>query len=361
MKRAFSTRVGFRPVLSGLVLCVAAGAVFSLLHAPLPWLIGPLLAMAYGKFLGANLASPKGGRAAGQLLIGCALGLYFTPVVAREVVAYWPLLITAAVFAVLLAYVSGWFLVRTTGLDGTTALFASVPGGAAEMTVLGERFGARVDRVVVGQSLRVMIIVVVVPFGFTSLGIHGIDPYLPGVLEVKALGLLALLAMAVLSGGLLMWLGVPNAWMLGPLAVTVGLTVAEVGLSAIPVWLSNAAQVLLGCALGSGFERESLRTAPKFIAMVCVSVVLVVLASALFAWGAALVATVPIATMVLATVPGGMAEMCITAKVLQLGVPLVTAAHVTRVIILVTLTAPSFRIAKRLRRSIRGRAARPEG
>jgi len=32
--------------------------------------------------------------------------------------------------------------------------------------------------------------------------------------------------------------------------------------------------------------------------------------------------------------------MCVTAKVLQLGVPLVTAAHVTRVIILVTTNGP---------------------
>jgi len=87
--------------------------------------------------------------------------------------------------------------------------------------------------------------------------------------------------------------------------------------------------------------------------MVCASVVLAVLVSALFAWGLALAGTVPISTMVLATAPGGMAEMCVTAKVLQLGVPLVTAAHVTRVIILVTTTAPIFRFAKHVRRNWR--------
>ena len=87
--------------------------------------------------------------------------------------------------------------------------------------------------------------------------------------------------------------------------------------------------------------------------MVCASVVLAVLVSALFAWGIALAGTVPISTMVLATAPGGMAEMCVTAKVLQLGVPLVTAAHVTRVIILVTTTAPMFRLAKHVRRNWR--------
>ncbi len=69
--------------------------------------------------------------------------------------------------------------------------------------------------------------------------------------------------------------------------------------------------------------------------------------------GPLLAMAVPISTMVLATAPGGMAEMCVTAKVLQLGVPLVTAAHVARVIILVTTTAPTFRMAKRLTRRLR--------
>src|SRR5256884_3070833 len=80
---------------------------------------------------------------------------------------------------------------------------------------------------------------------------------------------------------------------------------------------------------------------------------LAMLGSALCAWGLAVLGAVPISTMVLATAPGGMAEMCVTAKVLQLGVPLVTAAHVARVVILVTTTAPMFRLAKRVRRSWR--------
>ena len=167
-------------------------------------------------------------------------------------------------------------------------------------------------------------------------------------------GLLALLQRtAATASALLAKLGVPNAWMLGPLAVAVAPTLAEVGLSVVPVWLSNSAQLLLGCALGSGFDRKSLSTAPRFVAMVCASVILAILVSALFAWGLALAGAVPISTMVLATAPGGMAEMCVTAKVLQLGVPLVTAAHVTRVIILVSITGPMFRLAKYLRRSWR--------
>jgi uncharacterized membrane protein AbrB (regulator of aidB expression) len=87
--------------------------------------------------------------------------------------------------------------------------------------------------------------------------------------------------------------------------------------------------------------------------MVSLSVVLAIALSALFGWIIALAGAVPVSTMVLAVAPGGMAEMCITAKVLQLGVPLITAAHVTRVIIVVTTTGPTFRLAKRVGRRLR--------
>jgi uncharacterized membrane protein AbrB (regulator of aidB expression) len=50
----------------------------------------------------------------------------------------------------------------------------------------------------------------------------------------------------------------------------------------------------------------------------------------------------------LGTSPGGIAEMCITAKVLQLGVPVVTAFHVTRYVAVLLLTAPIYRwVARR--------------
>ena len=50
--------------------------------------------------------------------------------------------------------------------------------------------------------------------------------------------------------------------------------------------------------------------------------------------------------LVLALAPGGVAEMSITAQVLQLGVPLVTAFHVIRMILVVVLSAPLFRSSR---------------
>ena len=310
-------------------------------------MIGPLLAMALLRFAGAEVTAPLGGRETGQVIIATALGLYFTPLVAQEVLGRWELLVAAALFASALAYLGVYPISRFTDTDRTTAFFASVPGGATEMAILGERFGAKPDRIALAQSLRILLVVVVVPFAFTFIGVHGTDVTVPIGKPVEARGLVALFACTSMGGFLTSRLKLPNAWLLGALAVSIALTASGLQWSSIPTPLSNAGQLLLGCALGSRFEREFMRRAPKFVLVVCASTVAAIGLSAIFGAGLARASGLAVPTMILATAPGGIAEMCITAKVLQLGVPMVTAAHVTRVIMLVTTTGPIFRLARR--------------
>lgn len=305
-----------------------------------------MVAMATFNFAGARLRAPAGGRPVGQIIIGVALGLYFTPPVAREVASYWYLLLAAALFAVVLGWGCGWFVARTTDTDRKTAFFASVPGGATEMTLLGERFGARSDRVALAQSLRILVVVVAVPFALTFSGVHGADAYRPAAAMLDPVKLGLLLAIAAAAGGALAVARAPNAFLLGPLLATIALTANEVQFSAFPGPLSNAGQLLLGCALGSRFEQQFLSRLPRYVAAVLASIGLALIVATAFGATLAWLTGLSVPTLVLATAPGGIAEMCITAKVLQLGVPLVTAAHVARVIVLVTLTGPIYRLVQ---------------
>ncbi|MBE0614949.1 MAG: AbrB family transcriptional regulator [Burkholderiales bacterium] len=334
--------------LQALVVCGLGGAVFQFLKTPLPWMIGPLLAMASLKMSGLHFRAPTGGRQLGQLIIGTALGLYFTPLVAQQVLGIWPVLIAAALMAMAIGGICGLFLARFSDTDRTTAFFASVPGGAVEMAILAERFGAKIDRIAMAQSLRIMMVVVIIPFALTFLGAHGADAYDQVSTPINAAGLLQLLVLGLLGGALLAWLGMPNAFMLGPLAITIALTVGEVQLSSMPKFVSNLGQLLIGCTLGARFEQEFVKKAPRYMLVVAASVLLAIMLAALSGLLLASLGGLAIPTMVLATAPGGIAEMCITAKVLRLGVPLVTAAHVTRVLMLVTTTAPMCRLVLRL-------------
>jgi len=334
--------------LQALAVCALGGAFCQFLKTPLPWMIGPLLAIALLKFSGVPLIAPKDGRELGQLVIGTALGLYFTSQVAREVLGNWRLLIAAALLATALGWICGLFLARYTGIDKTTAFFTSVPGGATEMAILGKRFGAKVDCIALAQSLRILMVVVIIPFALTLSGAHGAGDFARTSMPADGVGLLQLGALGTSAGALPAWLRMSSAFMLEPLAVTIALTVGEIRLSSMPTLISNAGQLLIGCALGSRFEQEFVGKAPRYLLAVAFSVVLAILLAALCGWLLARLGGLAFPTMVLATAPGGIAEMCITAKVLQLGVPLVTAAHVSRVLILVTTAAPLFRLVERL-------------
>lgn len=58
---------------------------------------------------------------------------------------------------------------------------------------------------------------------------------------------------------------------MGALLVSMGLTMAGISLSAIPSWLSNAAQPVIGVSLGVRFSAEFRHTAPRWLLSVALS------------------------------------------------------------------------------------------
>ncbi|RYF38855.1 MAG: AbrB family transcriptional regulator, partial [Comamonadaceae bacterium] len=134
-----------------------------------------------------------------------------------------------------------------------------------------------------------------------------------------------------------------NPWFLGALAVSLVITACGIDLSAMPQSLTNTAQLLIGISLGVRFTRGFVHLAPRWLGSVAVGTVGMILVSAAFAWALAWFANLHWATLLLGTAPGGIAEMAITAKVLQLGVPVVTAFQVTRLAAVLLLAEPVYR------------------
>ncbi len=312
-------------------------------------MIGPLLAMALCNFRGARLAAPPLARELGQMFIALTLGLYFVPSVAREVAAHAGMLVLAAISAIMIGAAAAQFLSRTAGVDDATAFFASVPGGAAEMATLGERFGASIDKVAVAHAVRILLVVCTIPVVLTLAQVHGGDDFRPSALALSVPRLLLPFLIAA-GGGLLFRIArFPNPWMMGPLTATIVLTACGVELSSMPPVLTNVGQVLLGCALGTRFAPTFLKGAPRFMAALVASIYLMMGLSALLAWALSAASGLYLPGMILATAPGGIAEMSITARTLQLGVALVTAAHVTRVLLILSFTLPIYKGLQRWR------------
>lgn len=320
-----------------------AGALAERLALPLPWMIGPLLATALAGIAGLPVAASNRLRNAGQWAIGVALGLYFTPQAGALFLSLAPAIVLGALWALVLAWgFHRWLAWAAPGETRATTWFAAAIGGASEMALMGERVGARVDRVASAHSLRVLIVVVSVPFVLQGSGVHGADAAAPALREVRPGGLLLLVALTLAGVALLRHWRLPNPFVLGALAVTAVLTLADQNFSALPRWATNAGQLFIGVALGARFTPDFLHAAPRWLGAVALGTLGMLALSAGFAFALAAAWGLHPATAVLATTPGGIAEMAITAKVLELGVPAVTAFHVVRYVLVVLATGPIF-------------------
>ncbi len=338
---------------AGLAVCALGGALFAWLRAPLPWMIGPLLTMASLRMGGVPLEAVPGGRNVGQLVVGVSLGLYFTAPVVHVVASFWPWFVFLGFAAIALGASSALVLAKVGRVDRATAYFSSMPGGAADMATMGDRHGAAMDLVAFAHSVRMLLVVTVIPVSITLAGFSSTDEYRAVTVPFDIAGLAALFAIAIASSWIAYRLGAPTAFTMGPLFVTIALTAFGVSFSSVPTPLTNAAQVLLGCSLGSRFDRRFLRNAPRFVAALVPSICVMLMLAAAVGWLISAASGAYLGTALLAAAPGGIAEMAITAKVLRIGVAFVTAAHVVRYVIVVLFTIPVFHILEGARRRVR--------
>jgi membrane AbrB-like protein len=140
---------------------------------------------------------------------------------------------------------------------------------------------------------------------------------------------------------------VPNAWVIGPLVVAMMLTAGGVHLSRLPEWMIRAGQLMIGVSLGTRFTPAFVHTAPKYLLGVGACTLVAMILAGGFALALANFAGINAGTALLATSPGGIAEMSLTARVLHLGVPIVTAFHVSRMVVVVLVIGPLYRLFTR--------------
>ena len=317
-------------IVAALAIALAGAGAAVALRVPLPWLIGPLVAVALASMAGAPLSAPPAARQLGQWAIGVALGLYFSPDVLHELARLAPWVVLAVLFAIVLGAAGSWLLSRVTATDLPTSFFAMAIGGASEMAAQALRHGGRIDRVAAAHSLRIMLVVLLVPLIFSGLGVHGRDAYVPLARDFSVPGFALLVAVTLAAAVVMERVGSPNSWMIGPLLAAALITGTGHSFSALPVAVVNAGQMLIGISLGLHFTPEFFRAAPRFLSAVALITAVYLLIAAGFGLVLARGAHLHWSTAVIATTPGGIGEMALTAQALQLGVPIVTAFHAIR-------------------------------
>jgi hypothetical protein len=323
----------FVPVLLNVLAALAGGFVASRLGVPLAWMLGAMAATAALAWF-ERAAVPQPVRPAALVLLGLGLGQTFTAPVMSAVAGAVPALFVGAVLSIGAGIAVAGLFTRRAGLDPRTAFFAAVPGGVVLMAVLAQRHGAQVAAVSLAQTVRVVTVVVLFPPLVTLLAPHGIaSPFSAERPPVDLPGLMLLLPMGVGAAWVLHLLRIANPWMLGPCVLVIALAWFGLLPSGVPGWMVDAAQLGMGMALGQRLTRRFLLSSRRlalvsFVAALALSAAMAALALP-FAWASAL----PGAAVVLGLAPGGMPEMTVTAKALDLAAPLVLAFHLVRTLV----------------------------
>jgi uncharacterized protein len=343
-----STPAGRAAAAAATLLAAVVGAVVARLGGlPLPWLLGSLFATALVGLLGAPIRPIRYGRTVGQVVIGSAIGVQFNKTVILTLLSLVHVMAAVALVAIVVGACGALLLMRLAHLDKTTAFFATVPGGVAEMVNIAPRYNAELEPIMLAQTLRVGLIVAVAPFlviQFSQVGAPA-----PG--QALTMGwpiAVVLLAAAALGGAAFASFTFPNAWFMGAIAAGVALGFLGFAEGRMPDLVLIPAQILIGASLGVQFRREFLTRLTRIMLASSVVVLFSATTMALIAAGVALLLSLPVPTMVLAFAPAGMAEMVLTAKLLGLDAPVVAGFQLVRIVIILLLAQPAYRLFAKL-------------
>lgn len=326
-----------------------AGYVFSLVHIPLPWMIGPLILVAVCSVAGLPLDVPHKSRHAGQVVVAGSVGLTFTPAALAVLVDLAGFMVLAAGLTLVAGFITAALMRRLTRADTITATLCCVPLGPMESAHLAEQYRVPPGPVAFVQTLRIALTVTLIPPLLVWLDPRDLD--LTGVFAVADwtwAGVALTVAMAGAGALAFSFLRVSNPMFLGGLAGTAVATLLGLPVSRMPYELIAAGQVLLGVWLGACFNRELLEKAKSFIPASFLATVLLLTSCTLVGTIISVTAGLRWDAMVLATAPGSVTEMALTAKILAADPAMVTAFHVVRIFMIIPFAPLIFRIVGKL-------------
>jgi membrane AbrB-like protein len=327
---------------------LAGGHVAKLLNFPLPYMTGSLLVTAALGLSGVPVRSLWQVRAAGQFVTGAAVGTAFTPQILVTVVTLLPVMILGTAISVGIAAIGALMLLRIADLDPKTAMLAAMPGGVIEMANVAHRVGADTLPTLVLQTMRVGLTVCAAPFVVNWLAEPGARNVVTQVQEMSWLAMGALMAASFLGGLFLNRFALPNSWFLGSLFVMAALGALGLIPGRVPGPILIVAQVVIGVSIGTQYKHEFLTRLLRLFLSSLVTVPFALTMLALLAAVFSVLLGLPVSTLVLALAPAGIAEMALTGKVLGLDAALITAFQIMRIVLVLSVAAPTCRLFERL-------------
>ncbi|WP_434310323.1 AbrB family transcriptional regulator [Hominifimenecus sp. rT4P-3] len=316
---------------------------------PAPGLVGGMVFVALWNIFTGNGYFPRDLR----FYVRVAAGIYVgTGIKIRDVVALKEVkggVLVALIGMLFSSILAGTLISNVTELDFATAFLATAPGGTQEMTLIAADVGGDPSKVALMQVIRVFFAISFLP---TLIRIicekkagkqeDGKAALSSSVSKENPKGIsvwwnyLLVIAAGLLLGRLFDSLSVPSGSMIGAMVATVLLSAVHIE-PYIPRSCIFGIQVFSGAYIGSTIVREQILDLWKIAIPVLIMVLALSLVNVVLGLLMAKVSSVDIQTAMYACAPGGLSDMVIIANDMGADSAKVTALHVLRIMMVVSI------------------------
>lgn len=348
------SRPSFRAVLPRMLLAFAigtvGGTVFFYLSMPLPWMLGAMLGTAIASFSGVRLEVDNRVRLGMMLVLGTLLGSAFSPEILDRAGEWSISLASLVVYIVLASLMVFWFYHRVAGIDSRTAFFSGVPGGLAEMIMLGMAAGADERKIGLAHTTRIFLVVMTLPLAFRAFGDFDADARArttTALFDMNGFDVGLLAVCAVVGFFLAKLARIPAPQLTGPMIVSAGVHLSGLTDAAPPVIVVSLAQVILGSAVGARFSGMKLHEVARYLKFGAIATMMLLALTVVYSLILQQLMDVPFGAFILAFSPGGLTEMSLVALAMQIDIAFVATHHMVRIFIVVALTPYLFKAMDR--------------
>jgi membrane AbrB-like protein len=333
-KSTAMTRVG--PwLLVGIVFGIAA-TLLVLARAPSPYLLAGVIAGA-GRALTARRPAglPKPFRTSALALIGVAAGSSIQADVVAQIARQPWLIIGGTVGTLLITLLAGQLLRLSPVVDANTAMLSSIAGGASGLTVMAKELDADETIVAAVQYLRVLVVVVTVPFVAPFLGHTTESLGVPATAEGTMWSSLLFTAVALAGGlGLARLFTFASSTLVLPMGIAAGLAWWGVLPGAqVPAVLLNGTYAVIGLMVGLDLSRQALRRIASLLPLVGGMLIISLVGCAALGIGLSHLLGVSAFSGYLAFTPGGLPAVTAVAVAAGADTEFVVSCQVIRLLL----------------------------
>ncbi|MGJ7921084.1 AbrB family transcriptional regulator [Neobacillus sp. LXY-4] len=345
-----------------LLTAIIGGRIFSALHIPVPWLLGPMAAILIGsKLTRIAFFWPVKIRDTGLLIFGYSIGLSFTKDALMKMVFQLPIMFLFTFITLLICALLAYIVSKLSRLDYPTVLTGSIPGGLTQMVYFAEETkGIDVSIVTFLQVIRLLVIIFVIPLLVFSPVFGGSHSNTAGAIQEhdweffsKAFPEVILyIAIALLFAFLGKKLNSPTPFLLGPIIGTIILNLSGLHGSELPSVIIDLSQLMISVHIGLIMKPDRLAENKNLLWLSLLSGIILVSSSLMLSIILQHFYSVSPATSFLSLAPGGMDQMGIIAHEVKANLSFVAGFQMFRLLFIYFAVPPLLRslFTKRLDR-----------